>query len=59
VNCLPVRPARQLNYVLGDEAFQRGLQIYLATHRYSNATWSDLIGAIQTASGRDLSAWGR
>jgi aminopeptidase N len=48
---------KQLNYVLGDDAFQKGLQIYLAQHRYGNATWSDLIGAFQTASGRDLTAW--
>ena len=48
---------KQLNYVLGDAAFQRGLQIYLAQHRYGNATWKDLIGAFQTASGRDLTAW--
>ncbi|MGC2636382.1 MAG: M1 family aminopeptidase [Acidobacteriaceae bacterium] len=48
---------RQLNYVIGDEAFQKGLQIYLAQHEYGNATWSDLIGAYQKASGRDLTAW--
>jgi aminopeptidase N len=48
---------KQLNFVLGDAAFQKGLQIYLAQHRYANATWSDLIGAFQNASGRDLSAW--
>ncbi|HEY6445000.1 MAG TPA: M1 family aminopeptidase [Acidobacteriaceae bacterium] len=48
---------RQLNYVIGDEAFQKGLQIYLAQHEYGNATWSDLIGAFQKASGRDLTAW--
>jgi aminopeptidase N len=48
---------KQLNYVLGDEAFRRGLQIYLAQHAYGNATWSDLIGAFQSASGRDLTAW--
>ena len=48
---------KQLNYVLGDEAFQKGLQIYLAQHQYGNATWSDLIGAFQTASGRDLNSW--
>ena len=48
---------KQLNYVLGDAAFQRGLQIYLAQHRYRNATWSDLIGAFQGASGRKLDAW--
>jgi aminopeptidase N len=48
---------KQLNYVIGDAAFQRGLQIYLAQHRYGNARWSDLIGAFQSASGRNLSAW--
>jgi aminopeptidase N len=48
---------KQLNYVLGDDAFRRGLQIYLAQHAYGNATWSDLIGAFQSASGRDLTAW--
>ncbi|HEX4007396.1 MAG TPA: M1 family aminopeptidase [Acidobacteriaceae bacterium] len=48
---------KQLNYVLGDAAFQRGLQIYLAQHAYGNATWSDLIDAFQKASGRNLTAW--
>lgn len=48
---------KQLNYVVGDAAFQRGLQIYLAQHKYGNATWSDLIGAIDAASGRDLTSW--
>jgi aminopeptidase N len=48
---------RQLNYVLGDDAFRRGLQLYLDQHKYSNATWSDLIAAFQSASGRDLTAW--
>ena len=50
---------RQLNYVIGDDAFRRGLQLYLAQHKYSNATWSDLIAAFQSASGRDLTAVGR
>ncbi|MGC2299395.1 MAG: M1 family aminopeptidase, partial [Acidobacteriaceae bacterium] len=48
---------RQLNYVIGDDAFRRGLQLYLAQHRYGNATWSDLIDAFQSASGRDLTVW--
>ena len=48
---------RQLNYVIGDDAFRRGLQIYLAQHKYGNATWSDLIAAFQSASGRNLTAW--
>lgn len=48
---------KQLNYVIGDAAFQRGLQLYLAQHRYGNATWSELIAAFQSASGRNLGAW--
>ena len=48
---------RQLNYVIGDDAFQHGLQLYLAAHKYGNATWSDLIGAFQQASGRNLTTW--
>jgi len=48
---------RQLNYVIGDDAFRKGLQLYLAGHKYGNATWSDLIGSFQTASGRDLTTW--
>jgi aminopeptidase N len=48
---------RQLNYVIGDDAFRRGLQLYLAAHPYGNATWNDLIGSLQQASGRDLTAW--
>ncbi|MGA8162869.1 MAG: M1 family aminopeptidase [Acidobacteriaceae bacterium] len=48
---------RQLNYILGEAAFRRGLQLYLAAHKYGNATWQDLIDAFQSASGRNLAAW--
>jgi len=48
---------RQLNYILGESAFRRGLQLYLAAHKYGNATWADLIDAFQSASGRNLAAW--
>ncbi|HEX4309223.1 MAG TPA: M1 family aminopeptidase, partial [Acidobacteriaceae bacterium] len=48
---------RQLNYILGDDAFRKGLQLYLAAHKYGNATWADLIGSFQQASGRDLTSW--
>ncbi len=41
---------RQLNYVIGDQAFRRGLQLYLAAHQYGNATWSDLVGSFQEAT---------
>ncbi len=50
---------RQLNYLVGDSAFQRGVQRFLRDHAYGNATWRELLNAIGTASGRDLTAWGR
>ena len=48
---------KQLAFVLGDRDFQKGLQIYLAGHRYGNATWSDLIAAFEKSSGKPLGPW--
>ncbi len=50
---------KQLNYLVGDTAFRDGLREYLKSHAYGNATWQDLLSAVGTASGRDLSTWGR
>ncbi len=50
---------KQLNYLVGDSAFQRGVQQFLAKHAYANATWQDLLASIGQASHRDLTAWGR
>jgi aminopeptidase N len=50
---------KQLNFMVGDDAFRNGLRSYLAAHPYGNATWSDLLEAIGRASGHDLSSWGR
>ncbi|MHB1068265.1 MAG: aminopeptidase N [Gemmatimonadaceae bacterium] len=50
---------KQLNYLVGDSAFQRGVQQFLAKHAYANATWQDLLASIGQASRRDLTAWGR
>jgi aminopeptidase N len=50
---------RQLEYLVGPAAFQRGVQAFLRTHAYGNATWQALLASIGTASGRDLTAWGR
>ena len=50
---------KQLNYLVGDEAFQRGVQQFLARHAYGNATWRDLLAAVGSAAHRDLTAWGR
>lgn len=50
---------RQLEYVVGEEAFRRGVQQFLRQHAFGNATWQELLAAIGAAAGRDLSAWGR
>lgn len=50
---------KQLNFLVGDTNFQRGVQQFLTKHAYANATWQDLLASIGQASHRDLSAWGR
>lgn len=49
---------RQLEYLVGAQAFQRGVQRFLQQHPYGNATWQALLAAIGRAAGRDLTAWG-
>ena len=39
---------KQLNFLVGDDAFQAGVRGFLAAHAYANATWEDLLGAIIT-----------
>ncbi|HEV2492013.1 MAG TPA: M1 family aminopeptidase [Terriglobia bacterium] len=48
---------KQLAFVLGPEKFRDGLRLYLKDHAYSNATWSDLVHALATVSGRNLERW--
>jgi len=48
---------KQLEFKLGANAFRNGLRIYLKQHAYANAQWSDLIAALQTASGQDVHTW--
>ncbi|MFK3984021.1 aminopeptidase N [Micromonospora sp. NPDC050397] len=48
---------RQLVAWLGDDAFLAGLNAHFVAHRYGNATLADLLAAMSTASGRDLSEW--
>jgi aminopeptidase N len=50
---------KQLNYLVGDEAFRAGLHQFLLTHSYGNATWEDLLSAIGTAAHRPLLEWGK
>jgi len=53
---------KQLNYLLGDQAFRNGLRLYLKDHAYATAEWSDLIHAFEVAGDRlghhhDVQSW--
>jgi aminopeptidase N len=50
---------KQLVAYVGLEEFLSGLRAYFRDHAFGNATFGDLLGALEKASGRDLSGWGR
>lgn len=50
---------KQLVAYVGLEQFLAGLRDYFSTHAFGNATFDDLLSALEQASGRDLSDWGR
>ncbi|MEI7715285.1 MAG: aminopeptidase N [Mycobacterium sp.] len=50
---------KQLVAYVGLEHFLAGLRDYFRAHAFGNATFDDLVAALEKASGRDLSAWGR
>lgn len=50
---------RQLVSYVGRDAFFAGLHEYLTAHSYANATLADLLGELEKASGRDLTAWSK
>ncbi|MGQ0572572.1 MAG: aminopeptidase N [Pseudonocardia sp.] len=49
---------KQLVAYVGLEPFLAGLRAYFADHAWGNATFDDLLGALEESSGRDLSEWG-
>ncbi|MEU0870453.1 aminopeptidase N [Nocardia brasiliensis] len=49
---------KQLVAYVGLEPFLAGLRAYFAEHAYGNATFDDLLTALEKSSGRDLSTWG-
>jgi aminopeptidase N len=49
---------KQLNFLVGDTAFRRGVRTFLIRHAYSNATWRDLLTAIEEESGTPLKQFG-
>jgi aminopeptidase N len=50
---------KQLVAYVGLENFLAGLRDYFREHAFDNATFNDLITALERASGRDLSEWGQ
>jgi aminopeptidase N len=48
---------RQLEMIIGEKAFRRGMQNYLNTYADKNATWPDLIQILDQLSPADLKSW--
>jgi len=48
---------RQLSVYVGEEAFLSGLQTYFRDHAWGNTVLDDLMAAIGTAAGVDLTDW--
>jgi len=49
---------KQLVAYVGQEPFLAGLRDYFRDHAFENATFDDLLAALERSSGRDLSQWG-
>jgi aminopeptidase N len=50
---------RQLEMIMGADAFRDGLREYLKAYQFGNATWLDLVRTLDTRTPRDLAAWSR
>ncbi|MER5492164.1 aminopeptidase N [Streptomyces sp. NPDC002490] len=50
---------KQLVAYVGQDAFFAGVQQYFKRHAYGNTRLSDLLGALEETSGRDLKNWSR
>jgi aminopeptidase N len=48
---------RQLMAWVGEETFFEGVRRYLTRHAYANTSLTDFLGALEEASGKDLTAW--
>jgi aminopeptidase N len=48
---------RQLETIMGAEAFRDGLREYLRQHRFGNASWPDLIALLDQRTPEDLATW--
>ncbi len=50
---------RQLELLMGADAFRDGLREYLRAHAMANATWPDLVSVLDVRTPADLAAWSR
>ncbi|MDQ0777237.1 aminopeptidase N [Streptomyces aurantiacus] len=50
---------KQLVAYVGEDAFFRGVQAYFKRHAFGNTRLSDLLGALEETSGRDLKTWSK
>ncbi|MFF7789288.1 aminopeptidase N [Streptomyces sp. NPDC007991] len=50
---------KQLVAYVGEDEFFTGVQAYFKAHAYGNTRLSDLLGALETTSGRDLKSWSK
>ncbi|WP_431044446.1 aminopeptidase N [Streptomyces sp. P1-3] len=50
---------KQLVAYVGMDAFFKGVQAYFKRHAYGNTRLSDLLGALEETSGRDLKTWSK
>lgn len=50
---------KQLNHLVGDDAFQEGVRRFIRRHAFANATWRELLEAVGAAAGRPLADWGQ
>ncbi|MFE6091230.1 aminopeptidase N [Streptomyces massasporeus] len=50
---------KQLVAYVGEDEFFRGVQAYFKAHAFGNTRLSDLLGALEKTSGRDLKSWSK
>jgi aminopeptidase N len=50
---------KQLVAWVGIEGFRAGLRDYFKAHAFGNSEFTDLLGALEKASGRELDSWAR
>jgi len=48
---------RQAEHYVGEQAFRQAVRDFLRRYAYGAAEWSDLVGALERASGLELQGW--